>query len=72
MHPFAIIIFHSLNELESRLFGALGVHNNAYKRKGHYRRQFIELEQATLMALPSKNYQFKNSLYQVHPNGHAT
>ena len=68
-------IFYSLNELNQVVSGLLEVHNNALqKEKGCTRReQFIELEQATLMALPSKNYQFKKfSLSKVHPNGHAT
>jgi transposase len=68
-------IFHSLVELNASIFPLLEEHNNALqKEKGCTRReQFIELEQASLMALPTEKYVFKKfSLSKIHPNGHAT
>ena len=68
-------IFHRLSELNEAVAELLEDHNNALqKEKGCTRRErFIELEQHSLMALPSEKYQFKKfSLSKVHPNGHAT
>ena len=68
-------IFHSLAELNAAILSLLEEHNNALqKEKGCTRReQFIELEQASLMALPTEKYVFKKfSLSKIHPNGHAT
>ena len=68
-------IFHNLTELNAAIFPLLEDHNNALqKEKGCTRRgQFVELEQATLMALPTEKYVFKKfSLSKIHPNGHAT
>lgn len=68
-------IFHSLADLNTAISLLLEDHNNVLqKEKGCTRRgQFIELEQATLMALPTEKYILKKfSLSKIHPNGHAT
>ena len=68
-------IFHRLSELNEAVAELLEGHNNALQKEKECtrRERFIELEQHSLMALPSEKYQFKKfSLSKVHPNGHAT
>ena len=68
-------IFHRLSELNEAVAELLEVHNNTLQKEKECtrRERFIELEQHSLMALPSEKYQFKKfSLSKVHPNGHAT
>jgi transposase len=68
-------VFHSLADLNAAIALLLEVHNNTQqKEKGYSRRErFIEIEQSSLLPLPTEQYELKKfSLSKVHPNGHAT
>jgi transposase len=68
-------VFHNLSDLNAAIAPLLEAHNDAQqKEKGCSRRAlFIDIEQKTLMALPTVEYQVKLfCLSKVHPNGHAT